>query len=721
MDVNLTGQSLGSYRIIEQIGKGGMATVFKAYEPALDRYVAIKILPEYFAHYPEFVTRFEREAKAIARLDHPNIVPIYGYGQDKGFMYLVMRYVQAGTLREMLGHPLPLPMAVDILRQISGALHYAHQLGIIHRDVKPSNVLMADQKWALLTDFGLAKMVESSEQLTRSGVGVGTPAYMSPEQGQGEKVDARSDIYSLGVMLYEMVTGRVPYDAETPMAILLKHISAPLPLPRSVNPDIPESVERVILKAMAKSPDDRFQTAEEMMKALDQALANATTEAPSTLLGVPVQSEAQNLEQPTLAVEQQTIAQVPSPDTVLRPKVTIPEKKESFPYWIWVVAGILLLCLVGGALGFAAFRNRPFIRRLLSMAARVTETQRPTLTPIPTKTFPPPPAPTEAAPPVGQAPQPAFVACLVTDFGGINDKSFNESAWRGVERAKKTFGIETRFLESRQDQDRPNNIRQFLQEGKCGIIFTAGFAFDVATREAAEKWPDQKFAITDFVYQPVIPNVRGSAYRSDQAAFLAGYLAAGMTKTGKVGTYGGLDIPPVTSFMDGFALGVQKYNEVHNAQVKTLGWDPVSRKGIFTGNFTIQEDGWKITEAMVNQGADIIFPAAGTVGVGTLDYLKERQAGFFIGVDSDWAQLFPAQASSILASVMKNVDQFVYETIQLTLEGFFRGDNYMGTLDNGGVGLAINPLLDQRIPQDLRVELGEITLKVISGEIRTQP
>ncbi len=166
--VNLIGQTLGQYRIIEQIGQGGMATVYKAYQPSLDRYVAIKVLPPYFAHEPGFAMRFTREAKAIARLNHPNILPIYDFGQEGELSYIVMKYVEAGTLKDILGEPLTLDVTADVIQQIAGALEHAHQRGILHRDVKPSNVLLDEGRWVLLTDFGLAKMVEGSVALTAS-------------------------------------------------------------------------------------------------------------------------------------------------------------------------------------------------------------------------------------------------------------------------------------------------------------------------------------------------------------------------------------------------------------------------------------------------------------------------------------------------------------------------------------------------------------------------
>lgn len=272
MEDSLVGQTLGAYRLVERLGQGGMATVYKGYEAALDRYVAVKVLPQFFASDPSFTQRFRREAKAIAQLNHPNIIPIYSYGEQSGITYLVMQFVEGGTLKHERGQTHSPEEALRLLLPIARALGYAHGRGIVHRDIKPSNVLMAEGNWPMLADFGLAQMAESSMKLTGTGVGLGTPMYMSPEQGRGDQVDARTDIYSLGIMLYELVTGDVPFRADTPMAIVIKHMTAPMPMPRQLNPNIPAEVENIILKSTAKDVDDRYQTAGEMVTAMERVL-----------------------------------------------------------------------------------------------------------------------------------------------------------------------------------------------------------------------------------------------------------------------------------------------------------------------------------------------------------------------------------------------------------------------------------------------------------------
>jgi serine/threonine-protein kinase len=271
---NLTGKQLGPYRIIEPLGEGGMAAVYKSYQPGMDRTVALKVLPRHFASDPTFLARFSQEARVIANLEHQNILPVYDFGDSDGYTYLVMRFVDGGTLGDLLSRErLTLAQVRHVMAQVGGAVAYAHARGVLHRDIKPSNVLIDASGNCLLSDFGLAKMAEGNTKLTQTGGIMGTPAYMSPEQGLGSPVDARTDIYALGVVLYEIATGRLPFLADTPIALIMKHIHDPLPPPRSYNPEVSEGLERVILKALAKDPGDRYASAGEMVGGLCAALS----------------------------------------------------------------------------------------------------------------------------------------------------------------------------------------------------------------------------------------------------------------------------------------------------------------------------------------------------------------------------------------------------------------------------------------------------------------
>jgi serine/threonine protein kinase/Tol biopolymer transport system component len=270
----LIGKRLGGYDIIDRIGQGGMATVYRAQQLSMNRDVAIKILPRQFLNDDSYLARFDREVKIVSKLEHRSIVPVYDYGQHEGQPYIAMRYMQGGSLDDILSKrgPLPLDLIVRMLEQIAPALDFAHSKGVLHRDLKPSNILLDDGDGAYITDFGIARILgEGGQGITTQGV-VGTPSYMSPEQAQGQTLDNRSDIYSLGVMLFELTTGRRPFYSDTPYSIAVMQVTTPPPLPRSINPNVTPAVERVILRAMDKKSAGRYDTAVALCDAVRQAM-----------------------------------------------------------------------------------------------------------------------------------------------------------------------------------------------------------------------------------------------------------------------------------------------------------------------------------------------------------------------------------------------------------------------------------------------------------------
>lgn len=290
MSDELIDKQLGGFKIISLIGQGGMASVYRAHQASMERDVAVKVLPRQFALDPNFVGRFKREARVIAQLEHNNILPVYDFGEAEGYLYIAMRLVEHGTLAEQMtpGQPMPLPSVRRIMSQIGDALDYAHSRGIIHRDIKPTNVLVTGRNNYVLTDFGIAKQENSQEvQFTQTGSIVGTPIYMSPEQALGKALDRRSDIYSLGVMLYQLAVGEVPYKADTPMGLVVKHIQETPPPAIDRNPNLPREVNDVIMRSLAKDPNDRYDTMGDFVNALQEAIdrsayGGTASAAPST-------------------------------------------------------------------------------------------------------------------------------------------------------------------------------------------------------------------------------------------------------------------------------------------------------------------------------------------------------------------------------------------------------------------------------------------------------
>jgi len=326
------GENIGAYRIMEQLGQGGMATVYKAYHAALDRFVALKVLHPAFYEDQTFTARFQREARVVAKLEHPSIVPIYDFADHEKRPYLVMKYIEGETLKARLARGALTPREINrVVDAVGSALGYAHKQGILHRDIKPSNVLIATDGQMYLADFGLARIAQAGESTLSSDSIMGTPQYISPEQARGDKnLDQGTDIYSFGVMLYEMVVGQVPFNADTPFSIIHDHIYSPLPIPRTINPNIPESIERVLLKALSKERKDRFSDVPSMMEAFSNAWIptdNPTSKVEATLpakpaLGEPAPADLSNPGDKTKAADNKK-----------------PKKRR---FWLILASGILL-------------------------------------------------------------------------------------------------------------------------------------------------------------------------------------------------------------------------------------------------------------------------------------------------------------------------------------------------------------------------------------------
>ena len=352
----VVGENVGPYRIIDKLGRGGMATVFKTYHAALDRYVAIKALHPAFMEDPNFLARFQREARVVAKLEHTNIVPIYDFSEHEGRPYLVMKYIEGDTLKARVVRDGVLKdQIVDIVEAVGAALTYAHGQGILHRDVKPSNVLLADDGQIYLADFGLARIAQAGESTLSGDMMLGTPQYISPEQAMGvSELDEGTDIYSFGVMMYELVVGQVPFSADTPFSIIHDHIYTPLPLPRKVNEKVPEEIERVLLKALAKERADRFENTTALVQTFTQALTLADSgilpDLPTVLdAGKEVAPAAATIGERVADIDERAISTASIPEAALGQKI---EKKV--PIWRrlrwWqtalIVLGLLSCCIV---------------------------------------------------------------------------------------------------------------------------------------------------------------------------------------------------------------------------------------------------------------------------------------------------------------------------------------------------------------------------------------
>ena len=365
------GDNVGPYKIIEQLGQGGMATVYKAYHASLDRYVALKALHAAFGEDATFSARFQREARVVAKLEHPHIVPVYDYAEHEKRPYLIMKFIEGDTLKARLNKgPLTAQEIEKVVDSVGSALGYAHKQGILHRDIKPSNVLVTPAGEMYLADFGLARIAQSGESTLSSDMIMGTPQYISPEQAMGKKdLDAGTDIYSFAVMLYEMVVGQVPFSADTPFSIIHDHIYTPLPLPQSINPKVPEPVQRVLLKALAKERADRYETVGDLVAAFKSAWNEAGVPMQGTLITIAKSTEPSPADKTRMKSTAEPTKMAAKAE-VAAPASKVEKKRSSF-VWVGLIA-VIAICL--GSL-FVARQNRLFTTFLNRRA-----TASPTLT-----------------------------------------------------------------------------------------------------------------------------------------------------------------------------------------------------------------------------------------------------------------------------------------------------------------------------------------------------
>lgn len=397
---NLEGKVFGPYKLEAQLGRGGMATVYRAYQESVKRYVAVKVMSQELAEDPGFVKRFTSEAQLIASLQHPHILPVIDYGQTDGLPYLVMNYISGGSLDDLMrGKKLEYPEISRLFLQMASALDYAHKKGIIHRDFKPNNVLMDAEANTYLTDFGIARL-STGERMTMTGTIMGTPAYMSPEQGTGRTVDARSDLYSLGVVLYEMICGQLPFSGDTPASVIFKHAYEPLPPPQMLRADVSPNMIAVLSRAMAKDPDNRYPSGMELARAFEDALRNPGV--------APIIANEDTMIKPPPAIPAPGPAAPPPPrppppdngassgipanipdETRTNPPLTTPRKGSRLPL---IIGGLAVLALIFGIGGGGVYLNQQNqqatndgLTRVAVLALSATKT--PTLTLTPSATF----------------------------------------------------------------------------------------------------------------------------------------------------------------------------------------------------------------------------------------------------------------------------------------------------------------------------------------------
>ncbi len=721
---NLIGKTLGQYQILELAGKGGMAVVYKAFQPSLNRHVALKVLPDYLAQDDQFVLRFEQEARAAAALRHPNIMVIYDVGLEGSTHYIAAEYLEGRTLSQVIAElrgPLPLPRTVNTMNQLASALDFAHQRGLVHRDIKPSNVFVGADDHVTLMDFGIAKALQGGQQMTRTGTMVGTPEYMSPEQAEGKQIDQRSDIYSLGVMLYQLLTGRVPFTAETPTAILLAHVMQTPMLPRQLNAAIPPAVEAVVMRSLAKRPEDRFASAGELAQALAQAASGAPAQVPANIPPTVVPSR------PTLPPTSQPGVYTPQPYTpppayAPAPAYAPPARKsgKGTNWLLWGgmgLAAVALVCVLGFvalyAIGKSASTPTPTAERVARATA--TSPSQPATRSTPTLLA--------TKPAVRATATPALVSpggVLFTDnFGSqktSEDKGWSFEAGDNVDYTwsanKLTISVKkTQWLGWDTPDGTYDNFGAEIEAqpvgssyAEYGIIFRitgsgdtrSYYVFGVNTtgkyflqKRVEGQWADPD-PVSATASQYIKPNGKNTLRALAQGSTISLYINDSLVKTvtddsitegGKVGVYAGTDKNTASTEV---VFSRMTILTAEKAQAEWGGAATAAGAVLFEDDFSSPDSGWSVKETdntakAYKDGEYVItVKSAGYTGWGTVAD-KTFDGGVMIDVE---ATLTDGPTDNDLGIIChhQDDDNFYYLSIS--------SDGYAGIQkESGGEGL----------------------------------
>jgi basic membrane protein A len=711
-------EQIGRYEIRREIGRGGMATVYLAYDPRFQRLVAIKVLPRQFTHDPKYLTRFEQEARVIATLEHPAIVPVHDFGEEDDAPYLVMRHMAGGSLRDRLrGEPLSLAQISSIFERLAPALDKAHQAGIVHRDIKPANILFDEDGNPYLADFGIARMAEASQSTT--GV-IGTPAYMSPEQvvnKRGQAIDGRADIYALGVILYELLTGEQPYEGETSTQQMMAHVLEPVPNVLETNPDLPPATQEVIDRVMAKEPGDRYSTAAELAQAV-KALAGLEGTAEVVQSAEPSQPESlvDSIEEEKVSeeVEEQDLSLAPETPPVttdtageggkIPPARTLASNGSSqggMPRWVWLAGALALLFL-----GYLVFSN------IMRQESGPEPKEEPSVldtktTPTPMERIVPsevPPGPEDIFEPTGDcAEDDVFCVGVVM----VDDTIFDQVVLEGVIQAEAELGAQISIGETQGFEHFADTIDQFAAQD-FDVIVTVGFYLEEATAEAARQYPDIDFIGVDQFQSEPVDNFVGLIAHQDQEGFLAGALAAMLTNSGIVAQILGTDeIETIVAFKEGFEGGARYI-------LPDINIISTYHPGGLEIAFTDPDWGAEAARQSLDQGADVIFGAGGLTGDGALIEVAGQEGAYCIGVDIDQWLTLPDAHPCLVSSAVRQIGPDVFNLIQMSFEGKLPSGEYYGR-----VGLAPFHDHEDLLTQEMRNTLDGLVRDLQNGAIET--